>query len=41
VLSFFFLLSAILFLLMHRPFAALSLLFFPAALWGILRGRNE
>ena len=41
VLSFFLLLSAILFLLMHRPFAALSLLFFPAALWGILRGRSE
>lgn len=39
VLSFFFLLSALLFLLMGRPFAALSVLLFPAALRGILRGR--
>jgi len=40
MLSFFFLLSSILLLLMGGPFAALSVLFFPAVLWGILRGRS-
>ncbi len=40
VLSFFLLMYPRLLFLMGRPVAALSVLFFPAALWGILRDRR-